>query len=110
MSKKRQTNLTKNLPMYLLVGAGVLAGLYFIGARMRPAVAWDEVVPMVPKPATEPIVIPKTYTVVSGDSLSAIADRFGITLAEVIFLNPQFRPGGRSPSEIYPGESIRVSK
>jgi len=101
--------MNKNLPMYLLVGAGALVGLYFVGARMRPAAAWDEVVPMVVKPATEPIKRPDAYTVVSGDSLSVIADRFGLTLAEVIFLNPQFKSGGRSPSDIYPGESIRVS-
>jgi len=103
--------MNKNLPMYLLVGAGALVGLYFIGAKSRPIVAWLEPVPMVVKPATEPIKRPKAHTVVSGDNLSMIAERYGLTLAEVIFLNPQFKSGAgmRSPSDIYPGESIRVS-
>ncbi|MFN8639246.1 MAG: LysM domain-containing protein [Dehalococcoidia bacterium] len=47
-----------------------------------------------------------TYTVQSGDTLSAIAEANGITLAEVIRLNPQIA----NPDLIHPGDEITISE
>ncbi len=47
----------------------------------------------------------KTYTVVSGDNLWAIANRQGLTLAQLIALNPQIK----NPNLIYPGEVVFLS-
>lgn len=44
------------------------------------------------------------YTVVSGDNLSVIAERHGLSLAQIESLNPQIK----NPNLIYPGESVRV--
>jgi LysM repeat protein len=45
------------------------------------------------------------YTVQSGDTLSAIAARYGLSLPEIEALNPQIR----NPNLIYPGQSVRVA-
>lgn len=44
------------------------------------------------------------YTVVSGDTLYAIARRYGLSLAELVALNPQIR----NINLIYPGDRVRV--
>lgn len=44
------------------------------------------------------------YTVVSGDTLWAIARRQGITLTQLIAWNPQIK----NPNLIHPGEKVRV--
>ena len=46
----------------------------------------------------------KTYTVVRGDYLSLIAQRFGTTVAELLRLNP----GIKNPSIIYVGQVINL--
>jgi len=45
------------------------------------------------------------HTVKEGDTLTKIAKRYGLTLQQVIRLNPQSR---HNPSLIYPGQKIRV--
>lgn len=45
-----------------------------------------------------------TYTVVSGDTLSGIASRFGTTVAALVSLN-----GITNPNLIYPGQVLRVA-
>lgn len=45
------------------------------------------------------------YTVVRGDTLWRIANRYGLTLARLLELNPQIK----NPNLIYPGEQVRVS-
>ncbi len=47
-----------------------------------------------------------TYTVQPGDNLSAIAEANGITLADVIRLNPQIS----NPDLIHPGDVITISE
>lgn len=44
------------------------------------------------------------YTVVSGDTLSGIARKHGITLAALLKLNPSIK----NPDLIYPGQKIRI--
>lgn len=45
-----------------------------------------------------------TYTVVSGDRLSAIAKRYNTTVAEILRYNPQIK----DPNKIYPGDVIYI--
>lgn len=45
-----------------------------------------------------------TYVVQKGDTLSGIASRFGITLSQLLALNPQIT----NPNLIYPGQVINV--
>ncbi|MEG1821862.1 MAG: SafA/ExsA family spore coat assembly protein [Clostridiales bacterium] len=47
-----------------------------------------------------------TYTVKSGDTMWLIAKKFGISLNELIKLNPQIK----DPNMIYPGQRINVPK
>lgn len=52
---------------------------------------------------------PSTYTIQSGDTLSAIAARNGMTLDQLLALNPQFTAqAGRDPNLIYPGETVNL--
>jgi LysM repeat protein len=44
------------------------------------------------------------YPVVSGDTLSGIAARHGLTLSALLKLNPRIK----NPNLIYPGQKIRV--
>jgi spore coat assembly protein SafA len=45
------------------------------------------------------------YTVVSGDNLWSIANRYGITVSALLALNPQIK----NPNLIYPGDKIQVA-
>ncbi len=54
----------------------------------------------------EPAPITVTYTVKKGDTLSKIARKNGLTLNELIALNPQIK----NPNLIYIGQAITVSK
>lgn len=47
---------------------------------------------------------PKTYTVVSGDTLSSIAARHGVSLGALELANPQIH----NPNEIWPGQVIHL--
>lgn len=66
-------------------------------------VIWAGDVLQLPQTVSQPAAA-EYYTVVSGDNLSTIADRNGISLAEIESLNPQIA----NPSLIYPGQSVRV--
>ena len=46
---------------------------------------------------------PKKYTVQPGDSLSAIADRFGIEVTEIVELNPDV-----DPQALVTGENLKL--
>lgn len=57
-------------------------------------------------PPTPPPVAPGRYVVQRGDTLSAIARRFGVTLAALIAANPQIR----DPNLIFPGQIINIPR
>ena len=45
------------------------------------------------------------HTVVRGDTLWALARRYGVALERIIALNPDIR----NPNLIYPGQRVRIS-
>ncbi len=69
-------------------------------------------IPTVMSSAGAPVVAPPTgiipntgqglYTVQEGDTLSTIAARYGVTLAQVVAVNPQIT----NPNQIYAGQQI----
>lgn len=60
--------------------------------------------PAAPSTAARTTSQTRTYTVVPGDTLSAIAARFGVSLQSVIAANPQIA----NPDLIYPGDVITI--
>jgi len=56
-----------------------------------------------PKPAAKKTSTPQYYTVKSGDNLSRIANKYGMSLAAIEKLNPL-----PNPNLIYPGQKIKV--
>ena len=54
--------------------------------------------------SAESVVTEEYYTVVKGDTLWGIGKRYGVTLAELVRLNPQIK----NPNLIYPGDEVRV--
>lgn len=54
----------------------------------------------------ELVEVPRIYVVVRGDSLSRIAASNGLTLRQLLMMNPQIK----NPNRIYPGQQIVVGK
>jgi len=53
---------------------------------------------------------PRYVEVGQGDTMSKIASAYGLSLADMAVLNPDFGPKGkRSMNLIFPGEQIRVA-
>ena len=52
----------------------------------------------------EQVEVPLIYKVVSGDTLNRIAARYGLTLRQLLAMNP----GIKNPNRIYPGQQIVV--
>ncbi len=61
------------------------------------------VVTTVPATQTRPPVPKRFYVIRSGDTLGAIAGRFGTTVTDLLRLNP-----GVEPTALHPGRQIRV--
>ncbi len=53
---------------------------------------------------------PSTYTVAPGDVHEAIADRFGLTLGDLRFLNPTRGMRGTDTSIVYEGEELNLDR
>lgn len=53
--------------------------------------------------AIDPTGNPERYRVHSGDNLSEIADRYGLTLGEILQANPRIKP-----NQIIPGQWLRI--
>ncbi len=66
---------------------------------------WPGVDPRVTTPVKPPQHISAYYTVQHDDTLSGIAARYHISLAQIEHLNPQIT----NPDLIYPGEKVKVS-
>lgn len=67
------------------------------------------VAPVAPAPTPDPVAKPApkpsgSYTVVSGDNLTRIAERHGVSLQDLIAANPQIK----NPNLIYPGQVINI--
>lgn len=54
----------------------------------------------------ELVEVPQIYVVVRGDNLSRIAARHGLTLSQLLAMNPQIK----NPNRIYPGQQIIVGR
>jgi LysM repeat protein len=90
--------------LWLFLGSSVLDGI-----RAGEAVAGVSVAPetsnvvATPAPTPPPQVLPETYTVVSGDTLSRIATRFRISMQRLMDEN-----GITNPDSIQVGEVLRI--
>ena len=73
---------------------GASAKYQYIGCIVNPAVP-----PTAPKPKTQYV----TYTVKAGDTLSAIAARYGTTYTKIAKDN-----GIKDPNVIYPGQKLKI--
>lgn len=62
--------------------------------------------PIAPSTPPVPATNNNSYTVASGDTLSAIASKNNVSLTQLLNLNPQFRA---NPNLIKPGQSISLS-
>lgn len=54
------------------------------------------------KPAEEDFII---YTIKSGDTLSGIASKYGVTLSQLLAWNPEYKS---SPNVIYAGQTVKI--
>ena len=93
----------------VLIGVGA----YWLYNRMNQ--------PMVEMPLQQPAPIPQSTVqrpasgpryveVGQGDTMLKIASAYGLSLADMAVLNPDFGPKGkRSMNLIFPGEQIRVA-
>lgn len=62
-------------------------------------------VPDVQQPPTEPVTAPLTYTIQSGDTLSAIGRKFGVTVSALVAEN-----NIENPSLIRPGQILKIPR
>lgn len=65
----------------------------------------EPVVAPVPEKKTPPAPQPVVYTVTSGDSISALAVRFGLHKPDILALNPELR---KNPNAIKIGQKIKL--
>lgn len=89
------------------VPSGAVAKQYTNGAHYDTSVVLDvwPGVDSVSNPRPPVAAKGATYTVKSGDTLSGIAAKYGISLAEIEKLNPSIK----NPNLIYPGDKVKVS-
>ena len=92
---------------YVHAGGHVLQGL--VNRRAQEAALFGSAAPSGSTSAPSPAPAPSpggshTYTVQTGDTLSAIAQRHGVSLAALEAANPQIG----NPNYIYPGETIHL--
>jgi LysM repeat protein len=91
------------------VGLFLLPGLLGVGgpsgpAGSRPSTAASAGPSVSIEPATPPAPTPLTYTVVARDNLEKIARKFGVTVAQILAVNPQIK----DPNKIAIGDVIVI--
>ena len=89
-----------SLPFLLNLGGS--PGVVTPSASVAPA---DSGVPS-SEPSASSLALPsaQTYTVVSGDTITKIAKRFGVTTAQLLGANPQIK----NANSIKPGDKITI--
>jgi LysM repeat protein len=83
----------------VVVLRGVLQGGH--ATRSAPPARAAHTAPV--KRTPPPVAHHRVYTVRAGDTLSAIAERTGVTLARIMALNPKLQP-----TALFIGEKIRL--
>jgi LysM repeat protein len=96
----------------LLVGAGLFAAPFLLkglgggGERASPTPAPSASVVPTGEPSPTPLPTPAqvVYSVKAGDSLSGIAASYGVTVDEILAVNPEIT----NPNRIVPGDKIVI--
>jgi len=111
MNEQRQADLKSEMAainsMFAAERASQTASLQSAGGPPRASSPSSSAAP--PAPVQTPVndpneKYPTYYTVVSGDNLTRIANRYGITVQSILNLNPQIT----NPNLIYPGQKFQL--
>jgi LysM domain len=93
MAEERPFSVWTILAPLALVAVFAIAGFVVRGALQMPDGTAGEPGPAASTPMiTLDATVPADYTIRKGDTLSAIADRYGITTDYIIQLNPDINP------------------
>lgn len=87
----------------LAVAALLTTGAACAGGGEEPAAPLTAPSPPVPVPGPTPDPTPSVYVVQAGDTLSEIAERFGITVRALVRANQL-----ENPDRIHPGQELVI--
>ncbi len=103
MNNNGSTSLWTSFLVFLLLLLVIFAALNTIGQKSTPASS-SRPVNIQANTQSSGSTRSTTYNVKPGDTLSSIADHFGVTLSALEHANPQIT----DPTLIFPGELINV--
>ncbi len=97
MAAPRRSPLWSIVAPIALIGVFALAVLLVLGALEQPPPRAEVEPPAASTAAPAPLLdasVPATYRIRKGDTLSDIAERYGLTTDWILSLNPQLDPTG----------------
>jgi nucleoid-associated protein YgaU len=76
----------------------------FLSSPTLPVASGTPIATLAPTATPDPGATPRLYTIKSGDTLRRIAQRFDVTVADILAANPQIT----DPNHIVPGQVITI--
>ena len=108
LKNKNWENVPNSLKLYNKSGGKVQGGL--VKRRNLEGEMWKGTAPQTqnqqPKPKTPPSSTNNVHQVVSGDTIGAIAKKYGKTVDNIIKTNPELKA---NPNLIKPGQKIKIN-